>query len=216
MALLSALVIAALTGAPRDPVLAQPAEPGCVVPEADLSLDTVERALGDHINAYRAELGLSTLTHSPALTRAAVWKSHARAAGGPEQHDDPGRRWDVRLSDCGYDLAAAKGENLARISGPIPSEIEAAEVVAAWKASPRHDAVLREPAYQVVGIGRVRVADTSYWSADFGGADERRQTGGDARGAPTPAASPRADTDRPACDSDALSAETCAAAAPPG
>ncbi|MBI2762039.1 MAG: CAP domain-containing protein [Chloroflexi bacterium] len=141
---------------------------GCAIEQSESDIDAIEQELVAELNAYRTERGLGTVEVSPLLTRAAVWKSTARAAGAPETHDDPGRPWDVRLNECGYDFEAAKGENLARLDGAVPAEIEAREIVKAWKASPTHDAVMTDPVFRTIGVARIRTARTSFWTADFG------------------------------------------------
>jgi uncharacterized protein YkwD len=141
----------------------------CAVTDDELALSPLEYTLIDAINTYRAALGAPALEVSPSLTRAAVWKSEARAAGAPEAHDDPFRPWDQRLADCGYDLPTAKGENLARVTGELAADEEPAVVVTAWQGSPAHDAVLRDPVYAAAGVARIQAGGTIYWTAIFGG-----------------------------------------------
>jgi len=174
----------ALSGAaaqPHDPT--QPAPPpagarqsGVIECDIDLSespLDVIEQDMLARINQYRRELGLPAVGVSPMLTRAAVWKSVSRAQGTPEVHDDANRSWFKRLSDCGYNMDTFKGENLATFTGAIPADQEAAAVLDAWKHSPVHDEVLRDPGYRAVGLGRVQIVrggqPVTYWTADFGG-----------------------------------------------
>jgi hypothetical protein len=144
------------------------ADLGCVVDPAEVAIDPIEGDLLREINQYRAEQGLGAVELSSLLTQAAVWKSAARVNGGPETHDDPGRHWDARLNDCGYDFNASKGENLARLEGEIPPTIEAHAIVQAWKNSPAHNAVLTEPVFRDIGIARIRSGTITYWTADFG------------------------------------------------
>ena len=170
--LLLALAVAALAAAmffALPPASAGPA-PTCQVEDADAPLERVERDMIEAINVYRRERGRPDVAASPALRRAALWKSQERARGGPETHDDPFRRWDERLNDCGYDMPAEKGENLAAFQGELPSDQEAVLILEAWKRSPAHDQVLADPAYRVVGVARVRVpgAARTFWTADFG------------------------------------------------
>jgi hypothetical protein len=115
------IVAAGLTtaGTPT-PVHGQRAPGDCTVDESQTPFDDIEQQLLALLNQYRSDNGAPTLAPSQLLTRAAVWKSAARAAGGPETHDDPDRHFDERFNDCGYDFNAAKSENLAKITGDVP------------------------------------------------------------------------------------------------
>jgi uncharacterized protein YkwD len=146
----------------------------CEVDNADLQMEQIEQHMLAAINAYRQQRGLSALESSPTLRRAAMWKSQERGRGGAEAHDDPFRRWDQRLNDCGYDPAAMKGENLAVVDGEPSLEREAEMVLRAWQNSPAHDSILTDSVFSAVGIARVRVPGTlrTYWTADFGSVRE--------------------------------------------
>jgi uncharacterized protein YkwD len=167
-----AAVVALASGVQPPPVSADSlAEQHCQVDNPDAPMEAIELRMLEAINAYRRERGAGPLATSADLRRAAMWKSQDRGQGGPEAHDDAFRRWDERLSDCGYDLPTLKGENLAVISGDLSPEREAEIVIQAWKDSPAHDSILTDPGFRVVGIARVRTSgpQRSYWTADFGG-----------------------------------------------
>ena len=166
---MSAVLAALVAGSQPPAIFAERVPADCRIDETVLPLDAVEQALLAAINRYRANLGAPVLEVSPTLTRAAVWKSAARAAGAAETHDDPFRRWHERLFDCGYRLNTEEGENLAKIVGVIPAEQEAAQVLAAWQASPSHDRVLRDPAFRAIGLARRQEGTAVYWTATFGG-----------------------------------------------
>lgn len=143
----------------------------CSVSEAHLSVGPIEQGLLREINQYRNEQALPPVTLSPTLTRAALWKSAARAEGGAEAHDDPFRSWHQRLLDCGYTADTAKGENLASFDGDLAAAMEPRAVLDAWKASPAHNRVLLTAEYLAIGLARVRPGGgfQTFWTADFGG-----------------------------------------------
>jgi uncharacterized protein YkwD len=170
-----AALVALASGVQPPPVSADSrAEQRCQVDNADAPMEAIELQVLEAINAYRRERGAQPVTTSAGLRRAAMWKSQDRGRGGPEAHDDPFRRWDQRLSDCGYDLPTERGENLAVVSGDLSPEREAEMIIQAWKDSPAHDSILTDPDFRVAGIARVRVSDAqrSYWTADFGAMPE--------------------------------------------
>ncbi len=151
------------------------AQSGCVV--ADTGLDAEERAALDAINAARAAEGLGPLSLSPALMRAARWKSSCMASGAPFAHDDPSRGWLQRLADCGYSARAYVAENIAAGTGTAP------ETVTMWLNSPAHRANMLDAGAQTIGIARARGGEWGwYWTADFGVADGEQVAANQGRG----------------------------------
>ena len=113
-------------------------------PRADLAAETV--AL---VNAYRASLGLRTLTIDGALQASAVWKARHMARYEYMTHSDPAppvaRSAGERMAACGY--TAGWGENIAA-GYPSPQS-----VVSAWLASPGHRANIENPSFVAIGTG---------------------------------------------------------------
>src|SRR5215211_7791664 len=118
----------------------------CTVAAADLAVDGEEQRLLDLINQYRAQHGLGAWKLSPALTRAAAWKSRDMAANNYLAHADrDGRDIRTRQADCGYNVTGGWGENIA-----AGTSYDAAQrVLTVWQGSPTHDALLRASAATV-------------------------------------------------------------------
>jgi uncharacterized protein YkwD len=163
--LAAAVVVSALPALRTSPALGATAActPGAW-PAANASLATQVVALE---NQYRASLGLGALTVDSTLTDSATWKARHMAQYGYFAHDDPAppvaRSAYQRALDCGYTTNASWGENIA-LGQPTPSA-----VMAAWIASPPHQANLSDPSFQAIGVSAA--ADASghiYWVQDFG------------------------------------------------
>jgi len=132
------------------------------------ALDSSEAGLVAEVNAFRASHGLSTLVVSDTLTNAAKWMSTDMAVNDYFAHQSlDGRSPTSRMADFGYPSRSTwSGENLAA------GYTSAYEVVQGWINSPGHYAVLTNPNYRAVGVGRAYGAASSYkwyWTADFGG-----------------------------------------------
>jgi uncharacterized protein YkwD len=137
-------------------------------PAEAATLDSSELDLVSRINDFRAARGLSTLAVSDTLTAAAKWMSADMGLNNYFAHTSlDGRSPTQRMADAGYPAFATwTGEDLA--AGYTSS----ADVLAGWIASPAHYAVLVNPQYRAIGIGRGYAAGSSYgwyWTADFGG-----------------------------------------------
>lgn len=168
MRLRTALLAGILALAAAVPALSTPA-PGralgpCDVP--DTALDAEEQAFLQLLNDYRAASGLQPVAVDTALVRAATWMSIDLSSRAQFDHTDSlGRSPWARMADCG--VARPGGENIAA-GGPLAT---AAAVFAAWKGSPGHDAIMRDPAFTLVGVAR-HVAPGSqygvYWTLTFG------------------------------------------------
>lgn len=166
--ILAALALAAAVGAAALGLVGSPAvaagdcTPGSDwgTPRADLATETV--AL---VNAYRASLGLRTLTIDGALQASAVWKARHMARYEYMTHADPAppvaRSAAERMAACGY--TAGWGENIA-FGYPSPQS-----VVSAWLASPGHRANIENPSFVAIGAGAAASGSGwLYWAHAFG------------------------------------------------
>ena len=118
---------------------------GCAGPEHDAD----ELALIDEMNTYRAGLGVGALVPDDCLAGAA----HAQAAAiGAMQAYKPGLPSDHR-GFGGSDVIDRTRER----GCPAWAEISAiaADPVDVWKSSAGHDAIMRDPAFHLVGVGLV-------------------------------------------------------------
>jgi cysteine-rich secretory family protein len=131
------------------------------------SLDSAEQDLVARINALRASRGLSTLTVSDTLTAAAKWMSGDMGSRNYFAHTSlDGRSPTQRMADAGYPAFGTwTGEDLAA------GYTTTVEVLNGWINSPAHYAVLVNPRYQAIGVGRAYAGGSTYgwyWTADFG------------------------------------------------
>src|SRR2546428_13746148 len=132
------------------------------------SLDSTELDLLGRVNEFRAARGLPTLAISDTLTAAAKWMSADMAVNDYFAHtSQDGRSPTQRMADAGYPAFATwSGEDMAA------GYTSAAQVLQGWINSPAHLAVLTNPAYRAIGIGRSYSAASQYgwdWDADFRG-----------------------------------------------
>src|SRR5690242_21045623 len=146
--------------------LAQVAAGGVVARAA--TLDSGESDLLSQVNSFRASRGLSTLMVSDSLTVAAKWMATDMAVNNYFSHTSlDGRSPTQRMADAGYPAFSTwAGEDLAA------GYTSAAQVLQGWINSPAHLAVLTNPAYRAIGIGRAYSSASAYgwyWDADFGG-----------------------------------------------
>lgn len=152
---------------------------------ADYSLDSTELEFLDLINQYRSTNGLTELTLSTNLNRAAHWMGDDLGTNAYFNHTDSlGRSPYGRAIDCGYPAGA--GENLA--AGAAWSSAQSA--FNAWQNSPGHNANMLGAYYRQIGIARVQVSGspyTWYWVTNFGTANDGTGGGG---GGSTPTNTP--------------------------
>ena len=132
------------------------------------TLDSGESDLLAQVNSFRASRGLSTLAVSDSLTVAAKWMATDMSVNNYFAHTSlDGRSPTQRMADAGYPAFTTwSGEDLAA------GYTSAAQVLQGWINSPAHLAVLTNPAYRAIGIGRSYSAGSQYgwyWDADFGG-----------------------------------------------
>lgn len=136
------------------------------------TLDGGESDLLTQVNLFRASHGLPTVVVSDSLTLAAKWMATDMSVNNYFSHTSlDGRSPTQRMADAGYPAYATwAGEDLAAgFTG-------AADVLQGWINSPAHLAVLMNPAYHAIGIGRSYGAASQYgwyWTADFGGIIDR-------------------------------------------
>ncbi|MEK6206214.1 MAG: CAP domain-containing protein [Chloroflexota bacterium] len=149
------------------------------------SLDSVEQDLVARINVFRAARGLSTLAVSDKLTAAAKWMSVDMGSRNYFAHTSlDGRSPTQRMADAGYPAFGTwTGEDLAA------GYTSTAEVLNGWINSPTHYAVLVNPKYQAIGVGRSYTTGSTYgwyWAADFGGVVDVARAAPVSRAAVTP------------------------------
>lgn len=142
----------------------------------DNSVDAEETAFLGLINVYRAQNGLSALTMSTNLNRAATWMGADMGAKRYFSHTDSlGRSPSTRAIQCDYPQGA--GENIA--AGTNWSS--ASSVFNAWKASSGHNANMLNGSYRQIGIARVFTSGSPYgwyWVTDFGTTNDGTSGGG--------------------------------------
>ena len=132
------------------------------------SLDGAEQDLVARINEFRAARSLPTLTVSDTLTSSAKWMSADMGARNYFAHTSlDGRSPTQRMADAGYPAFGTwTGEDLAA------GYTDTGDVLNGWINSPAHYAVLVNPQYHAIGVGRGYATGSTYgwyWAADFGG-----------------------------------------------
>src|SRR2546427_10171630 len=132
------------------------------------SLDSAEQDLVARINAFRAARSLPTLAVSDTLTASAKWMSLDMGSRNYFAHTSlDGRSPTQRMADAGYPAFGTwTGEDLAA------GYTTTADVLNGWVNSPAHYAVLVNPQYHAIGVGRGYATGSTYgwsWTADFGG-----------------------------------------------
>jgi uncharacterized protein YkwD len=117
------------------------------------------------VNAIRAEVGVPPVRECAVLDRSAARYARSMASTGvvthaPADGTDPR----ARMQRAGYSADLA-GENLAGGQETV------VRVMRAWRASPRHYALLTDPRLKHVGFGYARNPDSryeDYWVQHFG------------------------------------------------
>ena len=120
------------------------------------------------VNSFRASRGLARLSLSDTLTFAAKWMATDMAIYNYFSHTSrDGRAPIQRMTDAGYPGPQTyTGENMAA------GFASASEVLSGWLNSPAHYAVLTNPNYRAIGVGRAYSDGSSfhtYWVMDVGG-----------------------------------------------
>src|SRR5256885_13926566 len=132
------------------------------------SLDGAEQDLVARVNAFRTARSLPTLVVSDTLTSAAKWMSGDMGTRNYFAHTSlDGRSPTQRMADAGYPAFSTwTGEDLAA------GYTSTGDVLNGWINSPAHYAVLVNPQYHAIGVGRGYATGSTYgwyWTADFGG-----------------------------------------------
>lgn len=142
--------------------------------EAAVTYSSEEVAFVRLLNDYRTSRGLRPLLVSDRLSQAGDRHSSDMGTygfvdhyttGGSDWFEDGASPWE-RMSASGYTYRTLLGENVGA------GYSTAAAVLAAWVASPAHNAVMLNPAYLVLGVSQVKVEESPfgyYWTTDFGG-----------------------------------------------
>lgn len=172
------LVITSLIPSARAQSLGCTFDPSWGSPDDALAADVYTA-----VNQHRVSQGLDPFQVSVSLTRAAEWKAGHMAATGLFNHDDPGRSWEQRIQDCGYEDSATEN-----IGFGFPT---AAEMVAVWLGSSGHVANIEHPDMVATGVAAVRnEAGLVYWVQVFGTQIDPDDIGSPPEGAPDPTATP--------------------------
>jgi hypothetical protein len=131
----------------------------------------------DLINSYRQKNGLNKLEYSSLLSKAALGHSTDMANKDYFEHDSlNGASFFDRIVATGYDPNTSLGENIA--AGMQKS----ADTFKAWQKSPKHNEIMLAKAFKAIGVGRAYNAKSSfdwYWTADFGGRVDLKQSADD-------------------------------------
>lgn len=138
------------------------------LPSAAATLDANESDLVTAVNSFRSARGLARLVVSDTLTFASKWMATDMAIYNYFSHTSRDGRTPVqRMTDAGYPGPQTyTGENMAA------GFASAGEVLNGWINSPAHYAVLTNPNYRAIGVGRAYSdgsAYHTYWVMDVGG-----------------------------------------------
>jgi uncharacterized protein YkwD len=139
----------------------------CKVDSEQLAIKPQEQRLLYDINMYRTQQGLTQLTWNTTLKQSAVWQTNDMQTHNTLSHTDSlGRTTDIRLSDCGYDIADGYGENIAQ-----DTSTDADLVFNAWKNNQEYKQILLNKSYTIAGIDMEQSVSGNnvFWTMDFGG-----------------------------------------------
>lgn len=138
-----------------------------VAAASDLSASQVESEVLRQVNAYRASLGLVSLRLDTRIRSIARYRSNDMVAHDYFGHvnSDGRMAWDI-VDDAGIAWYRV-GEIIASNNWPTLRD-SAAAAIRGWKASPTHDAIMKSPEYNYVGVGLATTGDGwRYWTAVF-------------------------------------------------
>jgi len=124
-------------------------------PASGSSMSAMAAEVVRQTNAERAKQGLSTLTVSSELTRAAAVRAQEIVKKFSHTRPD-GSAWSTVSS-------AARGENIAM------GQQSADKVMAAWMSSSGHRANILRSSFGSIGVAAYKVGNTLYWVQLFGG-----------------------------------------------
>lgn len=134
--------------------------------------EPLEAELVHLINNYRVDNGLNRLYSEDTLSASAEHFSQDMSHHGwdNDHYLSTGESWADNQVDHGYSFNTYRGQNIAARE-PDPQTI-----LAAWIASPGHNANMLNPHYTAIGVGYAYnpndpgdPAFYRYWTADFGG-----------------------------------------------
>ncbi len=145
----------------------------CTVSESEVAITPNEREMFNLINNYRQQNGLSPLSLSQGLSKAAAWLSHDMASRGDLNNhiDSLGRAPQQRVPDCGYSSYVA--ENIVYNSRTDPNS-----TFVKWQQSSGHNANMLASDARTIGVAEWRVGGISYWTTDFGATSDGNWDGG--------------------------------------
>lgn len=130
------------------------------------------------INNYRAELGVPELGMSQTLWLGATGKGKDMKVHNYFDHECPARPssgnqpfgFDDLLKAAGYTEPDGSLKNTWIGEILVGHAASAQTAFNAWKNSPGHDAIMRDPHYRYVGIAaQARTDGAMFWAAEFGG-----------------------------------------------
>jgi uncharacterized protein YkwD len=137
------------------------------------ALDGDESSFLTLLNEYRSQNGLPAIAGCVSLHRAAQGHSEDMRDHDYFAHEglDGSAPWDRACGACymqGCGPMTAMGENIAAGNADAFATLEQ------WKASPPHDANMRDPSFLFIGVGRASGGGRFgvYWTNVFAGADE--------------------------------------------
>lgn len=148
--------------------------PGAVAaPAQSVEYSAEEVAFVRLINDYRVSNGLQPLQVSDRLSEAGdrhcldmgTFRFFSHTTIASHRFTSGATAWD-RMAASGYGYNTFRGENIAA------GQATAAQVFAAWKASPGHDANMLSSEFTVMGVSLVQVSGSPYgwyWTTAFGG-----------------------------------------------
>lgn len=145
------------TEAPSEPVATEPPTEAPTEPPYDpssYSVGSLEYAILDAINAYRAEEGLSELSMSTKLSGIAALRAQEIQQVWSHTRPD-GRSYTSALSDYGYGYGSVT-ENLIYAAGPSGQQI-----ADKWMSKDNRDSLL-SASYTTAGIGIYTVGGVTY------------------------------------------------------
>ena len=138
-----------------------------VAAASDLGASQAETEVLHQINAYRASLGLVSLRLDTRIRSISRYRSMDMVEHDYFGHvnSDGRMAWDI-VDDAGIAWYRV-GEIIASDDWPTLRD-SAAAAIRNWKASPTHDAIMKSPEYNYVGVGLATTGDGwRYWTAVF-------------------------------------------------
>jgi len=132
---------------------------------SEFCMESAEQAEINEINKYRTSNGFVALKVVKTLGASA--EHHAQYMASTDDVDHTlagGLSWSTNILNHGYPSGYGMGENV------YAGRQSPSEALAAWKASSSHNAVMLEPSWRAIGVGRAYNANGKYkwyWAANF-------------------------------------------------